>query len=146
MISNVEPLPNCSDDPRWPLTLSYWRIFAADSFNEPLRNEIAQCVRSLSATSADWQAAIHGDAGAASGLVLRLRTPSHISARVDFAMTVLLNTAFRDAGAALVLSYGIRRMPFNRQRRAKIAMSWLVHNVWLDRSNLREGASERDDP
>ena len=135
--------PNGSDDEGWPTTLSYWRTFAAASFNERRRAEVAECVRSISATTPEWQAAVRGDAAAASGLALLLKTPPRISARVDLTMTILLNTAFGNAGAALVLSHALRQMPLSSRRRAKLATSWLVHNVWLEHRSRRDRASDR---
>jgi hypothetical protein len=112
----------------WTRTLSYWRTFAADSFDERARIDVAACVRRISSTIPSWHEAICGDAAAASGLVLRLGAPPRICARVDTAMTILLNTAFENAGAALVLSYALRRMPLDPHERARLAISWLVHN------------------
>lgn len=146
MRSNGSPSrPNGSHDEGWPTALSYWRTFAAESFNERRRTEVAECIRSISATPPEWQAAIRGDAAAASGLVLRLSVPPRICARVDLAMTVLLNTAFGNAGAALVLSHALRRMPLDRRRRARLATSWLIHNVWLEHRGRRGRASGRSD-
>jgi hypothetical protein len=46
-------------------------------------------------------------------------------------MTVLLNCAFDDPAAALVLAHKLNVMPFDRTERARLATSWLVHNIWL---------------
>jgi hypothetical protein len=138
-------LSNGSDDDEWPPLLSHWRTFPAQSFDRKLRTDIAECVRSISATSPEWQAAIHGDAAAASGLALRLKTPPRITARVDLAMTILLNAAFENAGAALVLSHRLRHMPLAPDQRARLATSWLVHNVWLEHRSHRGRASGRND-
>ena len=137
--------PNRSHDEGWPTILSYWRTFAAGSFDERRRAEIAECVRSSAAAAPEWQAAVRGGAAAASGLVLRLKTPSRISVRVDIAMTILLNTAFENAGAALVLSHGLRRMPLDPERRAGLATSWLVHIVCLEHRGRRGRATGRND-
>jgi hypothetical protein len=145
MNSNGPPSPNGAHDEGWPTALSYWRTLAAESFDDRRRAEVAECVRSITAAPPEWQAAVRGDAAAASGLVLRLKVPSRISARIDLAMTVLLNTAFENAGAALVLSHGLRRMPLNRRQRARLATSWLVHNVRLEHRNRRGRASGRND-
>lgn len=146
MNSNDSPSrPNGSHDEGWPTVLSYWRTFAAEAFNKRRRAEVAECVRSISATPPDWQAALRGDAAAASGLVLLLKTPSCISLRVDLAMTILLNTALGNAGAALVLSHALRRMPLDRRRRTRLATSWLIHNVWLEHRGRRGSASGRSD-
>jgi hypothetical protein len=146
MNSNGPPSPNGSDDEGWPTVLSYWRTLVAEAFDERRRAEVAECVRSISAAPPEWQAAVRGDAAAASGLVLRLKAPSRISVRVDLAMTILLNTAFGNAGAALVLSHGLRRMPLDPRRRARLATSWLVHNVCLEHRSRRGRASGRNDP
>lgn len=145
MNPNVRPSPNGFDDEQWPRALSYWRTLTADRFDEQLRAEVVECVTSLSATSPEWQAAIRGDPAAASGLVLNLKSPSRISARVDFAMTTLLNTAFENAAASLVLSYGLRKMPIRTQLRARLATSWQLHNVWLEHRNRRGNAAKRID-
>jgi len=145
MNSNGSPSrPTGSHDDGWPTVLSYWRTFAAEAFSKRRRAKVAECVRSISATPPEWQAAARGDAAAASGLVLRLETPTRISPRVDLAMTILLNTAFGNAGAALVLSHALRRMPLDRRRRTRLATSWLVHNVWLEhRRGRASGRSDR---
>jgi hypothetical protein len=126
---NSQPLPNGSDDIVLPPPFAYWRTLAAESFDNRRRAEIAESVHSFSAIFPQWQAAIRGDAAAASGLVLRLQRPPYVSPQVDLVMTLLLNTAFRDAGAALVLSYALRQMPLHPRRRARLATSWLVHNI-----------------
>jgi hypothetical protein len=129
----------------WPSALSYWRTLAAESFDERRRAEVTECVRGISATPPEWRAALRGDAAAASGLVLRLNTPLRISARVDLALTILLNTAFENAGAALVLSHALRRMPLDRRRRARLANSWMVHTVWLGQRGACRRPSKRSD-
>jgi hypothetical protein len=146
MNSNGLPLrPNGCGHDGWPTALSYWRTLAAESFDERRRAEVAECVRGISATPPEWRAALRGDAAAASGLVLRLNAPLRISARVDLALTILLNTAFGNAGAALVLSHALRRMPLDRRRRARLASSWMVHKVWLEQRGPRGLPSGRSD-
>jgi hypothetical protein len=146
MNPNGSPLrPNGHGLDGWPTALSYWRTLAAESFDERRRAEVAECVRGISATPPEWRAALRGDAAAASGLVLRLNAPLRISARVDLALTILLNTAFGNAGAALVLSHALRRMPLDSRRRARLADSWLVHKVWLEQRGPRRRPSKRSD-
>ena len=62
-------------------------------------------------------------------------------------MTVLLHNTLRgSAGAALVLSHLLRRMPIDRVLRRRLATSWLAHNLrlaWpeLDRARIRRRAN-----
>jgi hypothetical protein len=112
-------------------TLTYWRRLAAESFDDLARKQVAACVASISSTTPEWRNAIGGDAAAACGLILRLETPSRIGLQVDLAMTVLLNTAFENAGAAAVLSNALQRMPLNPRERTRLAASWSVHKVCL---------------
>jgi hypothetical protein len=115
-----------------PTALTYWRLLGAESFDERLRAEVAACVAGITSTVPAWRRAIRGDPAAAAGLVLQLKSPPRISARVDLAMTVLLNSAFESAGAALVLSHALRLMPLDPRERTRLATSWLVYNVWLE--------------
>ncbi|WP_051380422.1 hypothetical protein [Bradyrhizobium sp. WSM1743] len=121
----------CASGPSKVNPLSYWRRFPAEAFNAPLRGALARSIRSIGSTLPEWQAAIAGDAGAAVGIVLRLRAPFRVTARTDLAMTLLLNCAFANAGAALVLSHALRRMQFARVERKRLAESWLVHHGQL---------------
>lgn len=113
--------------------LSYWRRFPASAFDASLRNSLQRTIRRIGSTLPEWEAAIAGDAGAAVGVVLRLRPPFRISARTDLAMSLLLNCAFKSAGAALVLSHALRRAQFSRAERRMLADSWLVHHTRLAR-------------
>ncbi len=124
----------------WPATLAYWRRFPAEDFDDERREEISRCVVRISSTIEDWRAAIRGDAAAAVNLVLRIRTPHEITARLDLAMTVLANCAFDDPAAALVLAHKLNVMPLDRRERARLATSWLVHNVWLESRRRRSSA------
>jgi hypothetical protein len=112
-----------------PDTLAYWRKLAAGDFDAKRRAEVAATVVKLASTLPEWKAAIAGNAGAAVGLVLRLRPPFRFCARIDLAMTLLLNCAFENAGAALVLSYALRRMPLVRSERARLSESWITHHM-----------------
>jgi hypothetical protein len=142
----LPPRVDSHHDEGWPTVLSYWRTLAAESFDDGRRAEVAKCIRSIVAEAPELRAAIGGDAAAASGLVLRLKAPSRISTRIDLAMTILLSAAFENAGAALVLSHGIRRMPVNRRWRARLASSWLAHNIWLEQRSRRGRANRRSEP
>ncbi|MHC2816507.1 hypothetical protein ACVMBY_000066 [Bradyrhizobium huanghuaihaiense] len=82
-----------------------------------------------------------GDASAAIGIVLRLRPPFHISGRVNLAMSLLLNCAFENASAALVLSYALTRMHLARITRIRLAVSWLSHHRRLARSGRNIGGA-----
>jgi hypothetical protein len=115
--------PSRSQDGGSPTALSYWRLLGAESFDERLRAEVAACVAGITSTVPAWRRAIRGDPAAASGLVLRLKAPRRICTRVDLAMTVLLNAAFENAGAALVLSHALHRMPLDPRARARLATS-----------------------
>ncbi|MCS3928990.1 hypothetical protein M2175_004021 [Bradyrhizobium elkanii] len=113
--------------------LNYWRRFPAVAFDVTLRSSLRRTIRKIGSTLPEWKAAIAGDAGAAVGIVLRLRPPFRISARTDLAMSLLLTCAFTNAGAALVLSHALRRMQFSRAERKLLADSWLAHNKRLAR-------------
>jgi hypothetical protein len=118
-------------DNKWPTTLSYWRRFAAESFDDALRADVLDCVNRISSTIPEWRNAILGDAGAAVALALRIKAPAVIGVKLDLAMTVLLRTAFENAAAALVMSHVLRKMPLDQHDRARLATSWLVYNIWL---------------
>jgi hypothetical protein len=124
----------------WPATLAYWRKFPAEDFDDERREELSRCVVRISSTIEDWRAAISGDAGAAVSLVQHIRTPHEITARLDLAMTVLLNCAFDDPAAALVLAHKLNVIPLDRRERARLATSWLVHNLWLESRKRRASA------
>jgi hypothetical protein len=124
--------------------LSYWRTLPAASFDDGARAQVAQCVRRISSSSPVWRDAIRGGAAAASGLVLRLLTPSRICAQVDIRMTVLLNSAFKNAGAALVLSYALRHAPLDPHQRASLASSWVAHNARLGTRRKIRGKRRAD--
>jgi hypothetical protein len=74
---------------------------------------------------------VKGDVAAAIGIVLRCRPPERIGIKVDLPMTALLNVAFENAAAALVLSHKLRQMPMDPINRARLATSRLVHSLWL---------------
>ena len=120
--------------------LSYWRRLPAEAFNAEQRADVAAGIRKIGSILPEWNAAIRGDAGSAVGLVLRLRPSFRISARVDLAMTILLNCAFENAGAALVLSYALRRAPLARRPRV------MLSNSWLTRKFERANAASRKRP
>lgn len=120
-----------SNDAEWHRALTYWRKLPSEAFEVELQDEVLCCVRRMGSTSADWQAAIEGDAAAAVGLALRLKTPNVITPPTDMIMTLLLRSAFEDAGAALVLSGKLEQMPLPAVDRAKLSASWRLHNVYL---------------
>jgi hypothetical protein len=124
------PIVAGDGDAKWPATLSYWRRFAAETFDDALKSDVHDCVGRISSTIPEWRNAIRGDACAAVALALRIKAPAIIGMKLDLAMTVLLRCAFDDAAAALVLSHTLRRMPLDPRDRARLATSWLVHNIW----------------
>jgi hypothetical protein len=124
-------IPADGGDDHWPATLSYWRRFAAESFNDALKTDVVDCVNRISSTIPEWRKAILGDAGAAVALALRIKAPTVIGVKLDLAMTVLLRTAFENAAAAFVMSHVLRKMPLDPRDRARLATSWLVYNIWL---------------
>jgi hypothetical protein len=124
-------IPVDSGDDHWPAALSYWRRFAAESFDDPLKADVLDCVNRISSTIPQWRNAILGDAGAAVALALRIKAPTVIGVKLDLAMTVLLRCAFDNAAAALVMSHVLRTMPLDPHDRARLATSWLVYNICL---------------
>jgi hypothetical protein len=118
-------------DNKWPTTLSYWRRFAAEIFDDALKADVLDCVSRTSSTIPEWRKAILGDAGAAVALALRIKAPAVIGVKLDLAMTVLLRCAFDDAAAAVVMSHVLRKMPLDPHDGGRLATSWLVHNIWL---------------
>jgi hypothetical protein len=113
----------------WPSALSYWRRLDAEAFDHEARTEVAACIARITSTMPEWRRAIRGDAAAATALALRLGRVTRIDGRVDLAMTVILCSALENAGAALALSYAIRRMPLGRHLRGRLATSWLVRTM-----------------
>lgn len=111
--------------------LNYWRRYPADAFDASLRAAIAETLVRIGSILPEWKAAIAGDAAAAVGIVLRMKPPFTISARTDLVMTMLLSCAFDSAGAALVLSYALRRMRLRRDLRWRLADSWIAHHAGL---------------
>jgi hypothetical protein len=131
----------------WPGALVLWRTVPAHGFDLTRRAAVADCMRRTSSTIYVWPKAVRGDAASAMGLALRMEVPSEIAAPHDFVMTVLLHNALRgSAGAALVLSSLLRRMPIDRVLRRRLATSWLAHNfrlAWpeLDPARVRRRAN-----
>lgn len=123
--------------------LNYWRHFPADAFDASSRAAVAETLQSIRLLLPEWRAAIAGDAAAAVGIVLRMKPPYTISARTDLAMTLLLNCAFESAGAALVLAYALRRVRLRRDRRERLAASWIVHQAELARTAPRRRVTLR---
>lgn len=116
--------PHRVDDP-----FSYWRRLGPEDFDRRRRAKLAGSISRLGSIFPNWQAAMTGDVSAAIGIVLRLRPPFYISGRVDLAMSLLLNCAFENASAALVLSHALRRTQIARNRRMHLADSWLRYNT-----------------
>lgn len=142
IIANKESRPA---DEAWPTALAYWRTFRAEQFDGKMVDDVAGCVAAISSTIPKWRAAVRGDAAAAIGLVLPFDEPQKIGIKVDLTMTTLLNVAFANPAAALVLSHTLRRMPLDAHLRARLASSWLAHNLWLGRRAVMPSAT-RDDP
>src|SRR5260370_41232305 len=99
------------EDGGWPRTLAYWRKLPADAFYPELREQVVSCVRQIASTVPDWQAAIGGDAAAATGIAPKLKGSGRISPRADLSMTPLPRCAFEDPGAALVLAEPLQPSP-----------------------------------
>jgi hypothetical protein len=135
------PRGTTADGDDWPAALAYWRTLPAEDFDGERRGEISRCVGRISSTIENWRLAISGDAVAAVKLALRIHKPREITARLDLAMTVLLNGAFDNPAAALELAHKLNVMPLDRSQRARLATSWLVHNVWL--ASRRQYSSAR---
>lgn len=113
----------------WEHAHLLWRSVPAHRFHRDHRAAIAECMRRTSSTMEDWRLAIAGDAASAIGLALSMGIPQQVTIRTDLTMTVLLHNALRSsAGATLVLSNLIRRMPIDRVDRRRFATSWLTHN------------------
>ncbi|WP_247354167.1 hypothetical protein [Bradyrhizobium sp. 160] len=117
----------------WPAVLTYWRSLPAETFDQCLQDEVASCVRGVMTTMGDLRSAIEGDAATACSLALRMTIPARIGPHVDLVMTTLLNCAFVNPGAALVLSNRLEQMPLPWRRRARLSTSWKVYNIYLAR-------------
>jgi hypothetical protein len=115
----------------WPRALAYWRRLPAEAFEPELCEEVVSSVNRIASTIEEWRAAIDGDAGAAVGIALKLKVPTVITTSVDLTMTLLLRSAFEDAGAALVLSTRLQQMPLPPVERARLSASWRLHNIYL---------------
>jgi hypothetical protein len=128
----------------WPGALRLWRTVPAHGFDYVRRAAVADCMRRTSSTIEVWRKAIDGDAASAMGLALRMEIPSEVTTRTDFVMTLLLHNALRgSAGAALVLSHLLRRMPIDDVLRRRLATSWLAHNMRLALPELERVCARR---
>ncbi|TXG96852.1 MAG: hypothetical protein E6R08_08460 [Nevskiaceae bacterium] len=134
------------DDEAWPTALAYWRTFRAEQFDGRMVDDVAVCVAAISSTIPKWRAAVRGDAAAAIGLVLPFDAPQKIGIKIDLTMTTLLNVAFANPAAALVLSHTLRRMPLDTHHRARLATSWLAHNLCLGRRAVVPNATRAGPP
>lgn len=123
-----------------PSVLSYWRSLPAEAFDEGLQYEVESCVQSVVTTMRELTSAIEGDAAAACSLALRTPIPQRIGPHLDVVMTILLNRAFVNAAAALVLSNRLEQMPLPWRRRARLSTSWKVHNIYLARRTYGRGS------
>jgi hypothetical protein len=123
----ARPYAHCGE---WARALQFWRTVPADGFDAARRAAVTDCMHRTSSTIKVWRDAIGGDAASAIGLALRMEAAPRITPRTDFTMTVLLACALRgSAGAALVLSHLIRRMPIEGSAKNRLATSWLVRNL-----------------
>jgi hypothetical protein len=123
----ARPYAHCGE---WALALELWRTVPAGGFDDARRAAVMDCMRRTSSTIKVWRDAIGGDAASAIGLALRIDAAPRITPRTDFTMTMLLACALRgSAGAALVLSHLIRRMPIEGKAKGRLATSWLVRNL-----------------
>jgi hypothetical protein len=120
----------------WEHAHLLWRSVPAHRFHRDHRAAVSECMCRTSSTLEAWRLAIAGDAASAIGLALTMGIPQQVTIRTDLTMTVLLHNALRgSAGATLVLSNLIRRMPIDRADRRRLATSWLAHNfrqAWPD--------------
>ncbi|WIW45389.1 hypothetical protein ML401_28670 [Bradyrhizobium sp. 62B] len=124
-----------SDDEQkgWPAVLTYWRSMPAEAFDHASQDEVGSCVRSVMTTNADLKSAIEGDVATACSLALKMTIPARIGPHADLVMTTLLNCAFVNPAAALVLSTRLGQMPLPWRTRARLSTSWKVHNIYLAR-------------
>lgn len=130
----------------WPNALLLWRTVPAHDFDPTRRAAVADCMRRTSSTIDVWRKAVGGDAASAMSLALRMEIPSEITIRTDFKMTVLLHSALGgSAGAALVLSSLLRRMPIDGALRRRLATSWLAQNLRLAWPQLDQARVRRRD-
>lgn len=116
--------------------LAYWRTHPAESFDLNMRASIDDWLRSLSATSPQWRAAIGGDAASAIGMALRLWPLRGICPLADMVMTILLAAAFDNAAAANVLSVTLRNIAIGHRKRMMLSKSWSAHQGVLARRTL----------
>jgi hypothetical protein len=116
-----------------PAVLTYWRFWPAEAFDDGLRHEVGSCVRSIMTTMGELSSAIDGDVATACSLALRTPILPRIGLHLDLVMTVLLDFAFVNPGAALVLSARLEQMPLPWRTRARLSTSWRVHNIYLAR-------------
>jgi len=117
---------------RWADALRLWRTMPAEAFGPAERAAVAECMRRTSSTIEVWRAAIGGDAPSAVRLALCMERPHAITPPTDVTMTVLLNAALAgSAGAALVLSHALRRMPLDGILKRRLPTSWLANNLRL---------------
>jgi hypothetical protein len=121
------PYAHCGE---WARALQLWRTVPAHGFDAARHAAVMDCMCRTSSTIKVWRDAIGGDAASAIGLALRMEAAPRITPRTDLTMTVLLACALRgSAGAALVLSHLIRRMPIEGAAKGRLATSWLVRNL-----------------
>lgn len=122
------PIGNGNDG--WPRALSYWRTYAAESFDDAARGKSpnASAARRQGFRNGRRPSAVRHRPPAASPCV---GSPARIGARVDLVMTTLLHCALENAAVAEVLAHALQRMPIAPRERARIAASWLVHRIWL---------------
>ncbi|MDA9408087.1 hypothetical protein [Bradyrhizobium sp. CCBAU 45384] len=113
--------------------LVYWRTRAADTFDPRMRANIDNWLRSLSATSPEWRAAIGGDAACAVAMALRLWPLRAVCPLVDMVMTILLAAAFDNAAAANVLAVVLQKAPISHRTRRMLSRSWSTHQRKLAR-------------
>jgi hypothetical protein len=134
--------PRPQNERDWTAPLAFWRGYTAEMFDDALRSQVRDCVRRIGSTMDDWSAAINGDAAATVKVALRMRMPADINSRLDVTMTLLLATAFDDAGAAALMASLVQRAPLDPVDRAGLSTSWLVHKIWLE-SVIRNARKSR---
>jgi hypothetical protein len=109
--------------------LQLWRTIPAHEFSDAHRAAVVDCIGRTSSTIDIWRKALRGDASLAVYVALTMRVTEKITNRTDLTMTLLLNSALAgSAGAALVLSFLLRKLPLASPLKNRLATSWVLHN------------------
>lgn len=112
------------------LVMSWWRIVPAHALGPDSRRRIGEVLDRVFATDALRQSALNGDPASAVFAALQLRDDKAVTVRTDLMMTALLRCALEgSAGAALVMSHLLRRLPLGGRRGSRLGASWIVRNL-----------------